>query len=186
MFSDLLSRDCPFFSQLELSFLVTKARLSYAQELVEKEVNQPSQQRLNMSLQRKRKVKKVNVDTSATRKESVTLTFVTLEEKMRRLRSAAASKGSNDPENISAEIIEGNIIPGRVDINRLPQESSRDILVDMNYLYQTIFVNVREHDPTDPLHRIINRSSNWVVSLFMSLLFDCNSLLFSPDAFSCS
>lgn len=185
MFSDLLSRDCPFFSQLELSFLVTKARLSYAQELIEKEVNQPSQQRLNMALQRKRKVKKVNVDTS-TRKESVTLTFVTLEEKMRRLRSAAASKGSNDPESISAEIIEGNIIPGRIDINRLPQESSRDILVDMNYLYQTIFVNVREHDPTDPLHRIINRSSNWVVSLFMCLLFDCNSLLFSPDAFSCS
>lgn len=167
-------------------FRVTKARLLYARELTEREVNQPLQQRLNMSLQRKRKLKKMNLDSSAARKESVTLTFVTLEEKMRRLRSAAASRQPNGPENIRAGIIEGSIVPGRSDINLLPQESSRDILVDMNFLYQTIFVNVREPDPTDPLHRIINRSSNWDVSLYVNLFFS-NSLLFSTlTSFSCA
>ena len=157
-------------------FVVTKARLSYAQELNESEASQPLQQRLNMSLHRKKKFKKTNSDFTATKKESVTLTFVTLEEKMRRLRSAAASteantkhtRRPNDSDSISAGIIEGNIVPGQSDINILPHESSRVILVDTNFLYQTILVNVKEPDLSDPLHKIINRSSSWDVSLYVN------------------
>eukprot|EP00986_Skeletonema_menzelii_P013165 scaffold7491_cov142-Skeletonema_menzelii.AAC.16 len=85
-------------------------------------------------------------DLTATKKESVTLTFV---------------KGPNDSDSISAGIIEGNIAPGQSDINILPHESSKDILVDTNFLYQTILVNVKEPDLSDPLHKIINRSSSW-------------------------
>ena len=172
-----------------MSFLVvTKARLSYAQELNESEASQPLQQRLNKSLHRKRKHKKMNSDLTATKKESVTLTFVTLEEKMRRLRSAAAStetntkssrrlqvKGPNDSDSISAGIIEGNIAPGQSDINILPHESSKDILVDTNFLYQTILVNVKEPDLSDPLHKIINRSSSWDVSF--NVIFFCKYLV---------
>lgn len=174
-----------------MSFLVvTKARLSYAQELNESEASQPLQQRLNLnkSLHRKRKNKKMNSDLTATKKESVTLTFVTLEEKMRRLRSAAAStetntkssrrlqvKGPNDSDSISAGIIEGNIAPGQSDINILPHESSKDILVDTNFLYQTILVNVKEPDLSDPLHKIINRSSSWDVSF--NVIFFCKYLV---------
>lgn len=117
-----------------------------------------------MSLHRKRKNKKMNFNSPPKKKEFVTLTFVTLEEKMRRLRSAAASKSPNGPDNISAGMIEGNIVPGQSDINILPQESSRDILVDINILYQTMLVNIKEPDPSDPPHRIINRSSKWDVS----------------------
>lgn len=162
-------------------FVATKARLSYAQELNESEAGQPLQQRLNMSLHRKKKIKKTSSDLTAAKKESVTLTFVTLEEKMRRLRSAAASteantkhtrhlqiKGPNDSDSISAGMIEGNIVPGQSDINILPHESSRVILVDTNFLYQTILVNVKEPDLSDPLHKIINRSSSWDVSLHVN------------------
>eukprot|EP00985_Skeletonema_marinoi_P012126 scaffold5803_cov164-Skeletonema_marinoi.AAC.2 len=166
--SDLCHRACLAlsFSPLPISFVfvVTKARLSYAQELIEREASQPLQQRLNMSLHRKRKNKKMNFNSPPKKKEFVTLTFVTLEEKMRRLRSAAASKSPNGPDNISAGMIEGNIVPGQSDINILPQESSRDILVDINILYQTMLVNIKEPDPSDPPHRIINRSSKWDVS----------------------
>ncbi len=119
-----------------------------------------------MSLNRKRKNKK-NVTSIVTKKGSVTLTFVTLEEKMRRLRSAVASKSPKSPDNISAGIMEGNnIVPGHSDINILPQESSTDILVDTNFMYQTILVNLKEPDPKDPLHKIINRSSSWDVSSY--------------------
>lgn len=119
-----------------------------------------------MALNRKRKNKKINLKSTATKKESVTLTFVTLEEKRRRLRSAAASKSPNSHDNLSAGIMEGNIVSGHSDINILPQESSTDILVDTNFLYQTILVNLKEPDPEDPLHKIINRSSSWDVSSF--------------------
>ena len=145
---------------------VPTARLSYAQELIERESNQPQQHRL--SLQRKRKAKKVNLGSSVT-KESVTLTFVTLEERMRRLRQQ--SKGSNGPEHRNAEIIEGSMVPGRSGLDLLPQESSRDLFVDMNFLYQTIFVSLREPDPTDPPHKIINRSSRWNVSYVSTISF---------------
>lgn len=99
---------------------------------------------------------------------------------MRRLRSAAASKSPNSPDNLSAGIMEGNIVPGHSDINILPQESSTDILVDINFLYQTILVNLKEPDPKDPLHKIINRSSSWDVSsydIFFIYIFS-----FIPDS----
>lgn len=157
--------------------LVSKARLSYAQELKEREANQPQQHRL--SLQRKKKAKRLNTGSSATR-EYVTLTFITLEERMRRLRSSAvSSKGTNiDLEHINAGMIEESIVPGRLD---LPQESSKEIFVDMNFLYQTIFINLQEPDLTDPPHKIINRSSRWNVS-FCQLFLVCESFLVDSHA----
>ena len=146
------------------SCIVKKACLALVQDSSDKDAGLNQQQRLSMSMPKKRKLKRMSLDSPpSARKESVTLTFVTLEEKMRRLRSAAASKSSRSPEHISAEIIEDTIAPTHD--TKMTDESSRDILVDMNYLYQTIFVNVKEPDPTDPPHRIINRSSSWDVSL---------------------
>lgn len=146
-------------------YIVTKACLALAQDSSDKDASQHQQQRLNMSMPKKRKLKRMSLDSPpAARKESITLTFVTLEEKMRRLLSAAASKSLRSPEHISAEIIEDKITSSH-DTNKMTDRSSRDILVDMNYLYQTIFVNIKEPDPSDPPHRIINRSSSWDVSL---------------------
>ena len=124
----------------------------------------------------------MNLKSTVTKKESVTLTFVTLEEKMRRLRSAAASKSPNSPDNLRAGIMEGNIVPGHSDINILPQESSTDILVDTNFLYQTILVNLKEPDPNDPPHKIINRSSSWDVS--SSVICFIYIFSFIPDIIS--
>lgn len=147
------------------------ARLSYAQELIGGEPAPPQQHRL--SLQRKKKAKKVKLGASIT-KESVTLTFITLEERMRRLRQQ--SKGSTGLEHISAG--EGSMVPGRSDLELLPQGSSKDLFVDMNFLYQTMFLSLRGPDPTDTPHKIINRSSRWNVSYLTNSYFICENFPF--------
>ena len=91
----------------------------------------------------------------------VTLTFRTLEERLRCLRRAAVSK--NDTRT-SPETLINQDMSQEIDHSNSQGESSKDLLVDMKFLFQSVFIFLREPDPKDPPHRVINRSLHWVVS----------------------
>jgi hypothetical protein len=90
----------------------------------------------------------------------VTLTFLTLEEKMRNLRRKAVM-GRAAKQNRRAL--------GQNDDSEEEMKQTKDLLIDMKFLFQSIFIFVREPVLANPPHRITNRSLQWAVSAIMSL-----------------
>ncbi|KAL7543443.1 hypothetical protein ACHAXR_012723, partial [Thalassiosira sp. AJA248-18] len=92
---------------------------------------------------------------------NLTLTFITLEERLRILRRAAVSKEKNSTRNV----LKDKEMLQTIDHSASPEqgESTKDLLVDMKYLFQSVFVFLRAPDPKDPPYRVINRSLHWVI-----------------------
>ena len=112
-------------------------------------------------------------DTSAnlSNDNGVTLTFLTLEERLRRLRRAAVSKNAMGPSVETTNT--RNILKRKEEFQEIDRstsleqgDSSKDLLVDMKLFFQSVFIFLRAPDPEDPPHRIINRSLHWVVSFW--------------------
>lgn len=88
---------------------------------------------------------------------SVVLTFMTFEERMRSLRRKAvigrvAHASMESRRNVFSSIIQED------------RGQSKDLLIDMKFLYQSIFIFVHEPKSLDPPHIIRNRSLQWAVS----------------------
>lgn len=101
----------------------------------------------------------------------VTLTFLTLEERLRCLRHAAASKNANrlsHAQGIVTPILKSKEMLQDIDHSDSSSEQgcpSKELLVDMKFLFQSVFIFLRAPDPADPPHRVINRSLHWRVSI---------------------
>lgn len=109
-----------------------------------------------------------SIDTGIASHDNVTLTFLTLEERLRRLRRAAVSKNATGPveRRFSQNILNRN--EESKDPASLEMSHSRKLLlVDTKIFFQSVFIFLRVPDSTNPPHRIINRSLHWIVSMYM-------------------
>lgn len=96
-------------------------------------------------------------------KLSVVLTFMTFEERMRSLRrKAVIGRAVRMPMDSRRNLISKNATE---DSN---MSQSKDLMVDMKFLYQSIFMFVQESKTNEPPHIIRNRSLKWAVS-FISI-----------------
>ena len=121
--------------------------------------NQPSIRPLQLMKKTKRgpQVQQKNASADFSRGCVISLTFLTLEERMRRLRRGAIVGRSNAKASESKRMLElKDDAP-----SKQQKELPRDLLVDMKFLFQSVFIFVREPDQTNPPHKIINRSLHW-------------------------
>ncbi len=169
-----------------------KSRLAAANELGNDIVNQsprPLQFQLIRSKKKKRSHRAQSDETVVT-DHSVTLTFLTQEERLRRLRRAAVSKNAIRPRGGIANV-------SSVLMSEMVQEidhassaaSSNEVLVEMKFLFQSVFVFLRAPDASDPPHRVINRSLHWrvrsIISMFTrSFILHTHSLEFDDIRFT--
>ena len=144
-------------------FPTSLARLAEAKEAADAIATQSSPARplqLMKSKSKKRVQRAIsNTSTSSNNNKAVTLTFLTLGERLRRLRRAAKSK--NDPYGSTSNILKHLHQETNHHDNQFGNSS--ELLVDMKFLFQSVFVFLRSPDPTDPPHRIINRSLHWKI-----------------------
>ena len=135
-----------------------KSRLAAANEFGNDIANQSpraSQFQLMRSTKKKRS-HRAQADETVLTDHSVTLTFLTQEERLRRLRRAAVSKNAIRGENANTS----NILMSEMvqEIDHAPSAaSSNEVLVEMKFLFQSVFVFLRAPDSSDPPHRVINR-----------------------------
>jgi hypothetical protein len=140
-----------------------KVRLNSAKEAAEKRTTPSSTKPLHLQIMMNKTKKRIQ-GTGATDSKSndnvVTLTFLTLEERLRRLRRAAV--GQTSGRGIARE---SSDTVQKIDHATLPEQgdSSKELLVDMKFLFQSVFVFLRTPSTTDPPYRIINRSLHWRV-----------------------
>lgn len=146
--------------KFEEAMKLLKTRLSSIKETPEI-TNQ-----LNRTLQQRKKPKSddgVGSELSG----CVRLTFKTLEERMRSLRrKAVVGRVARSTKESRRRVMGQNDIPEK------DTEQSKDllILVDMKFLFQSIFIFVREPNSVDPPHKIINRSLQWAVSAIACMI----------------
>lgn len=136
-----------------------KVRLNSAKEAAERRTNSSSAMSLQLQLmmnKTKKRIQKVN--DSQSNDNVVTLTFLTLEERLRRLRRAAV--GQTTGRSIAGEISDAvqKIDPAATSEQG---DASEELLVDMKFLFQSVFVFLRSPSTTDPPYRITNRSLHW-------------------------
>lgn len=126
-----------------------KARLITAKEAgTSSSTTTPLQLMMN---KKKKRIHKTNAGISSD--NTVTLTFLTLEERLRRLRRAAVGQ--------TKERINDVFHNDRVESYKQESESPKEVLVDMKFLFQSIFVFLRTSSTADPPYRITNRSLHW-------------------------
>ncbi len=135
-------------------------RIAAAREAAEIAGNQSSDRTL--TFQRMKSKTKKRIHRTSSIDNTLTLTFLTLEERLRRLRRAAITKEEKKPSH--------QRVDDKLKSNEMLQEldqggASKELLVDMKFLFQSVFVFLRAPDPTDPPHRVINRSLHWKVSI---------------------
>lgn len=138
-----------------------QVRLNSAKEAAEKRtvpsLNKPLQLQLMMNKTKKR-IQRTGANDSQSNDNMVTLTFITLEERLRRLRWAAVGRTAG--RSIARESCE---TVQKIDHVALQEQgdSSNELLVDMKFLFQSAFVFLRTSSISDPPYRIINRSLHW-------------------------
>ena len=96
----------------------------------------------------------------------MTLTFLTLEERLRRLRRAAVSKDASKAMGSRRRAMSNDSEMMQLGADEHHEEHSdlsKELLVDMKFLFQSVFVFLRAPDPKDPPHRVINRSLHWKI-----------------------
>ena len=147
---------------------VNIARLAAAKEAAESRASQSTIRPRQLIRKTKRGLQRANsiesIDSSSD--VVVNLTFLTLEERMRRLRRKAVVGHS---EIWSRERL--NVLNNKDHAPSCEQRyPSTDILVDMKFLFQTIFIFVRKPDKANLPHKIINRSLHWAVSTSLKLV----------------
>lgn len=141
-----------------------KNRLAAAKEATETRTNQPTSRQFHRisNMQTRRRMRRDSSD-----ERSVTLTFRTLEERLRRLRRAAVLKnaGPSVENAITRKSLNYEEASQKTDHRPFSDQgdSSKDLLIDMKLFFQSIFVFLRAPDPADPPHRIKNRSLRWVI-----------------------
>ena len=155
-----------------------KMRLAAAKEVAETSaIHSPLRSaRLKRTRPKKRLQKASSHGSTRSNDNVVNLTFLTLEERLRRLRRAAVSKNTKEP---SAENRISQNVPNHKELE-MERNPRKDLLVDMKFLFQSMFIFLRAPDSADPPHRIINRSLHWIVSahLFVCVLvFVCSTTL---------
>jgi hypothetical protein len=96
----------------------------------------------------------------------VRLTFKTLEERMRSVRRKAVVG------RVATSTKESRRILGQNDKSEKEMQQTKDLLVDMKFLFQSIFIFVREPNSLEPPHKIINRSLQWAVSAIIWMIAD--------------
>ena len=134
-----------------------KSRLAAAKEAAEKTKSQSPVRPLQL-IRKKRNQKQPSFSNDV-----LTLTFLTLEERLRRLRRAAVSKDISSKRSLLKA--KGLMEAMRQDdsANSAQDNGSKDLLVDMKYLFQSVFVFLRSAPQDDPPHRITNRSLHYLV-----------------------
>jgi hypothetical protein len=142
-----------------------KGRLAAANESIEVRSNQSPRLQLMINKKKKR-IQRTHTDDIMPIDNCVTLTFLTQEERLRRLRCAAVTKIASKPFGENAEIRKVSKTEMVREISEQGHCSS-EVLVEMKFLFQSVFVFLRATDPTDPPHRIINRSRHWRVRDFI-------------------
>lgn len=143
-----------------------KNRLAAVNELIICTDQSPKPSQFQLMMTKKKKLShKPQAEKTASTNNGVTLTFLTQEERLRRLRRAAVWKNDakllRESTNIS-KVLKSEMIP---EIDHASTSTrgacSDEVLVEMKFLFQSVFVFVRAPDPMDPPHRIINRSLHW-------------------------
>lgn len=146
-----------------------KSRLAAAKGVGDISANQsprPSQFQLMLSKKKKRSQRSHQ---SISTDNGVTLTFLTQEERLRRLRRAAVAKYDVKPydqnSNLSA-VLKSEMVH-EIDHTSTSSQAAfaNEVLVEMKCLFQSVFVFLRVPDPDDPPHRVINRSLHWRVGV---------------------
>ena len=132
-----------------------KVRLNSAKEAAEKRTIPSLQLMMNKT---KKIIQRTGANDSQSNDNVVTLTFLTLEERLRRLRRAAVGRtAGRSIARESSETVQ------KIDHAALQEQgdSSKELLVDMKFLFQSAFVFLRTSNISDPPYRIINRSLHW-------------------------
>ncbi len=156
-----------------------KSRLAAANEFRDGSANRsPRPLQLQLMMSKKKKRIQRTEDKNSSADNIVTLTFLTQEERLRRLRHSAVSKNAVKPigknPNIS-EVLKSEMVQEIDHASSSKQGACSDeVLVDMKFLFQSVFVFLRAPDPTDPPHRIINRSLHWRVSDYVDVDSFCS------------
>lgn len=102
--------------------------------------------------------------------DHIRLTFMTLEERMRNLRRKALMGRVSRSTMHSRRNILSNIDSSPNDMN---MHQTKDLRIDMKFLFQSIFVFVHERKTIDPPHIIRNRSLQWAVSTSYNVTSCC-------------
>ena len=151
---------CVLTSNMAKWFILPKlARLIEAKEAAEKNQSPGRPLQLRRAKSKKRIQKPINSNMSVP--NDVTLTFLTLGERLRRLRRAAVSKKAVKSQQIDTDnVLDSNEVHQQ---QQKVDDHSDKLLIDQKFLFQSVFVFLRAPDPTDPPHRIINRSLHWKI-----------------------
>lgn len=98
------------------------------------------------------------VDNISSSSGILSLTLMTLEERLRRLRRSAVVGHSYAKNEGPKGIVEGAC---NASTTHHSSETQKNLLVDMKFLFQSMFIFVRAPTPSSPPHKIINRSLRW-------------------------
>ncbi|KAL7555284.1 hypothetical protein ACHAWF_018921 [Thalassiosira exigua] len=141
-----------------------KVRLTAARQAVEKRDSQsPVRPFQLIRAKSKKRTQETNSGELQSLEHFVTLTFLTLEERLRRLRRAAVSKNSVVPSRDGTRAQNNIDDLQEVDHAASLGGSSKQLFIELKFFHQSMFVFIREPDPNNPPHRIINRSLHWVI-----------------------
>jgi hypothetical protein len=138
-----------------------KSRLYSAKQAAEKRTNSLGTKSLQLQLmvnKTKKRIQRTAYDSESNNDNVVTLTFLTQEERLRRLRRAAV--GTTAGTRIAQE---SRVTVQKIDHAIMPEQgdTSKELLVDMKFLFQSVFVFLRRPISADPPYRIVNRSLHW-------------------------
>eukprot|EP00804_Cyclotella_cryptica_P020229 CCRYP_010930-RC/>CCRYP_010930-RC protein AED:0.04 eAED:0.04 QI:95/1/1/1/0.91/0.91/24/65/5640 len=137
--------------KFEEAMKLLKMRLSSIKETPE------STNQLNRTFQQRKKSKCDDAGSSEL-KGCVRLTFKTLEERMRSLRrKAVVGRVARSTKESRRSVL------GQNDTSEKEMQHSKDLVVDMRFLFQSIFIFIREPNAVDPPHKIVNRSLQWAI-----------------------
>ncbi len=136
-----------------------KARL-YAAKQASERTNSSATKSLPLQLMVNKTKKRIQrgAHDSESNDNVVTLTFLTQEERLRHLRRAAV--GTTAGMRIAPE---SSVAVQKIDHATTPEQgnTSKELLVDMKFLFQSVFVFLRTPITADPPYRIVNRSLHW-------------------------